>query len=94
MVLFAFLAVSIKGFREEKDVLKFERKFSVIAVFISKLQRHGLPEEEMHEEALIDLAYTHDIPLVATNDAYFKCAVTCTRRTMHCFTMYCRRAVY
>ncbi|CAG0904864.1 unnamed protein product, partial [Cyprideis torosa] len=25
----------------------------------------------MHEPALIDLAYKHDIPLVATNDAYF-----------------------
>ncbi len=36
-----------------------------------ELQRHGLAEEEKVEEALIDLAYAHDIPLVATNDCYF-----------------------
>ena len=36
-----------------------------------EVQRHGLPEEDATEEALIDLAYKHDIPLVATNDCYF-----------------------
>ncbi len=36
-----------------------------------ELQRHGWPEEEQVEEALIDLAYAHSIPLVATNDCYF-----------------------
>ena len=36
-----------------------------------EIQRHGLPEEEAIEEALIDLAFGHDIPLVATNEAYF-----------------------
>ncbi|MBX2834147.1 MAG: DNA polymerase III subunit alpha [Micavibrio sp.] len=36
-----------------------------------ELQRHGWPQEEAVEERLIDLAYKHGIPLVATNDCYF-----------------------
>src|SRR5438270_9200829 len=36
-----------------------------------ELQRHGLPEELRCEAGLIDLAFAHDLPLVATNDAYF-----------------------
>lgn len=36
-----------------------------------ELQRHGLAEEKQIEETLIDWAYKHDIPLVATNEAFF-----------------------
>ncbi len=36
-----------------------------------ELQRHGWVEEEQVEERLVDLAYKHDVPLVATNDCYF-----------------------
>ncbi|WP_343562819.1 DNA polymerase III subunit alpha [Kiloniella sp. b19] len=36
-----------------------------------ELMRHGLPEEQEIEERLLDLAYKHDIPLVATNEAFF-----------------------
>ena len=36
-----------------------------------ELQRHGLPEEGRSEAGLVDLAYAHDVPLVATNNAYF-----------------------
>src|SRR5690625_2237793 len=36
-----------------------------------ELQRHGLPEQEAVEARLIDLAYRHNLPLIATNDAYF-----------------------
>jgi DNA polymerase-3 subunit alpha len=36
-----------------------------------ELMRHGMPEEARSEEGLIDLAYAHDLPLVATNNAYF-----------------------
>ncbi len=39
--------------------------------FYIELQRHGWPEEDQVEPALIDLAYKHEIPLVATNDCYF-----------------------
>ncbi len=36
-----------------------------------ELQRHGLPSEAETEGSLLDMAYRHDLPLVATNDAYF-----------------------
>jgi DNA polymerase III subunit alpha len=36
-----------------------------------ELTRHGLEEEEAVEPALVDLAYAHDVPLVATNDVHF-----------------------
>ena len=39
--------------------------------FYIELQRHGLEVEQRIEERLIDLAYARDLPLVATNDAYF-----------------------
>lgn len=36
-----------------------------------ELQRHGIPEEEAVEEAMIELAYAHHVPLVATNECFF-----------------------
>jgi DNA polymerase-3 subunit alpha len=36
-----------------------------------ELQRHGLDIEERTEPGLIDLAYKHDLPLVATNEPFF-----------------------
>ena len=36
-----------------------------------ELMRHGMPEEARTEPGLVELAYRHDLPLVATNDAYF-----------------------
>ncbi len=36
-----------------------------------ELQRHGMAEEDRIEAALIDLAYKHALPLVATNNAFF-----------------------
>lgn len=36
-----------------------------------ELQRHGLRDEVEIEDKLIDLAYSHNLPLVATNDCYF-----------------------
>ncbi|MEO3431763.1 DNA polymerase III subunit alpha [Inquilinus sp. CAU 1745] len=36
-----------------------------------ELMRHGDPVEDRIEPALVDLAYKHDLPLVATNDVYF-----------------------
>jgi len=40
--------------------------------FYIEIQRHNTYEEDSIEEALIDLAYAHHVPLVATNDCYFK----------------------
>ncbi len=39
-----------------------------------ELQRHGLPVEEATEPGLLELAYAHDLPLVATNEAFFPTA--------------------
>nr|WP_298684241.1 DNA polymerase III subunit alpha [uncultured Dongia sp.] len=39
--------------------------------FYVELMRHGLEEEARIEESLINLAYAHKLPLVATNDVYF-----------------------
>ncbi|MCA1907573.1 MAG: DNA polymerase III subunit alpha, partial [Magnetospirillum sp.] len=36
-----------------------------------ELQRHGVPAEEQAEPGLVDLAYKHDVPLVATNEPFF-----------------------
>ena len=36
-----------------------------------ELMRHGTPDELRTEPGLVELAYRHDLPLVATNDAYF-----------------------
>ena len=36
-----------------------------------EVQRHGQDAEERTEDAFVELAYRHDLPLVATNDVYF-----------------------
>src|SRR5690348_11406634 len=36
-----------------------------------ELMRHGAPEEARCEPGLLDLAYRHRVPLVATNDVHF-----------------------
>lgn len=59
----------MKGVTEEADILKLKDLFG--GRFYIELQRHGLPQEDQMEAQLFDLAYAHDIPLVATNDSYF-----------------------
>ncbi|WP_038465679.1 DNA polymerase III subunit alpha [Candidatus Odyssella acanthamoebae] len=39
-----------------------------------EIMRHGMVEEEQTEAPLLELAYKHDIPLVATNDVFFTTA--------------------
>ncbi len=36
-----------------------------------ELQRHGTADEVAIEDGFLDLAYTHNIPIVATNDCFF-----------------------
>ncbi len=36
-----------------------------------EVMRHGLSDESRIEDRLVDLAYAHDLPLVATNEAFF-----------------------
>jgi DNA polymerase-3 subunit alpha len=40
--------------------------------FYVELQRHGAPAEAAAEGGLVEFAYEEDVPLVATNDVYFK----------------------
>jgi DNA polymerase-3 subunit alpha len=39
--------------------------------FYVELQRHGLASERQAERGLVDWAYAHDVPLVATNDVHY-----------------------
>ena len=36
-----------------------------------EIQRHGLPIEDKTEPGLLDIAYRHNLPIVATNEAFF-----------------------
>ena len=58
---------------QPKDAEKVLKKLH--AVFPQRmyieLQRHGIREEQLVEGPLLDLAYKHNIPIVATNDVYF-----------------------
>ncbi len=57
----------------EKAEQEIKRMKSIFKdTFYIELQRHGLPDENSAEEGLIELAYAHDVPLVATNDCYFR----------------------
>ena len=53
----------------EEQLLKLQGLFP--GRLYMELSRHGLPDEKPIESRLIALAYKHNIPLVATNDAYF-----------------------
>ncbi len=44
--------------------------------FYVELQRHGTPAEAAAEGELVAFAYDEDVPLVATNDVYFKASKT------------------
>jgi len=37
-----------------------------------EIQKHGLPEQAVLNDALVRLGHRHDLPLVATNDVHFK----------------------
>lgn len=50
--------------------LKTLSKFCGDRLYV-ELQRHGLEQEAMVEPELLDLAYGLDLPIVATNEAYF-----------------------
>ena len=58
-----------------QDDLAKTRIKSLMALFDDRLyieiQRHNTREEAMAEPVLLDLAYSLDVPLVATNDCYF-----------------------
>ncbi len=53
----------------EKTLLKLKKIFG--DRLYAELQRYGTAEEVETEDALLDMAYAHDIPIVATNDCFF-----------------------
>ncbi|MCH8201909.1 MAG: DNA polymerase III subunit alpha [Proteobacteria bacterium] len=39
--------------------------------FYAEVMRHGLDDERRTEEAMLDMAFEYDVPIVATNDVHF-----------------------
>ncbi len=56
--------------KEAEDTLQRLHQIYQDRLYI-ELSRIGLDEEKRTEQAFIDLAYKHEIPLVATNEAFF-----------------------
>ena len=61
----------LQGNREEAVAILEPLAAAFEGRFYIELMRHGLEEEDQIEPTLIDLAYAHDLPLVATNDVHF-----------------------
>ena len=61
----------VEGQRDAADAVleKFAGAFA--GRLYVELQRHGLAEERAAEDALLDMAYSRGLPLVATNDVHF-----------------------
>ncbi len=57
---------------DEGRAVLTEMKRVFVDRFYAELQRHGSPSEPAAEAGLVGFAYEEDVPLVATNDVYFK----------------------
>ncbi|MCQ2965540.1 MAG: DNA polymerase III subunit alpha [Alphaproteobacteria bacterium] len=55
--------------KAEEALLKLKKAFP--DRLYMEIQRHGMPDEDKTEEDFIELAYKHDVPLVATNEVFF-----------------------
>lgn len=60
---------SLRGVTGRKQIERLQSIFG--DRFYIEIQRHDVREEDLAEEALIELAYELNIPLVATNDCYY-----------------------
>jgi DNA polymerase III subunit alpha len=60
-----------EGQAEAADAALCELKRTFPSRLYIELMRHGGSDEAKSEPGLVDLAYRHNLPLVATNDAYF-----------------------
>ncbi len=60
-----------EGQSEAAETLLNDLKAAFPGRLYIELIRHGDGEEARSEPGLVDLAYRHDLPLVATNDAHF-----------------------
>jgi DNA polymerase III subunit alpha len=61
----------VEGQAEAAEALLTELAAAFPGRFYVELTRHGMPEEARSEPALVELAYRHGLPLVATNDVFF-----------------------
>ncbi|MGI9498607.1 MAG: DNA polymerase III subunit alpha [Geminicoccaceae bacterium] len=61
----------LQGNRDQAEAIIEPLAKAFAGRFYVELMRHGLVEEDQIEPALIELAYAHDLPLVATNDVHF-----------------------
>ncbi len=53
------------------EILINELKSAFPGHFYMEIMRHGMDDEQNSESAFLDLAYQHDIPLVATNEVFY-----------------------
>ncbi len=60
-----------EGRTEDAETLLLRLKAAFGDRLYVELQRHGMDAERQVEPGLLDLAYRHAVPLVATNDVYF-----------------------
>jgi DNA polymerase-3 subunit alpha len=60
-----------EGQNEAAEAVLGELKGAFPGRLYIELMRHGDAEEVRSEPGLVELAYRHELPLVATNDAYF-----------------------
>jgi len=60
-----------EGHADKAEAMLLRLKASFPNRLYVELQRHGLELEDRIEPGLIDLAYQHDLPLVATNEPFF-----------------------
>jgi len=63
--------LSAEGQADAAEAMLGELTMAFPGRFYIELMRHNGPDEARSEPALVELAYRHDLPLVATNDAYF-----------------------
>ncbi|MCH8861809.1 MAG: DNA polymerase III subunit alpha [Proteobacteria bacterium] len=61
----------LEGRREQAEALLGELAEAFPGRLYVELMRHGMADEKATEEAFLDIAYALNLPLVATNDAYF-----------------------
>lgn len=61
----------LEGEKERAESLLSKINSTLPGRVYVELQRHGMPEQDQIEGDFIDLAYKLDIPLVATNEAFF-----------------------
>jgi len=64
-------ALLLEGKKEEADLCLRSLKTLFGDRLYMEIQRHGMPAEDQTEEDFLDLAYDHDIPIVATNQPFF-----------------------